>query len=271
MSHCRWSTISMLRFKIILLFCFLSICAFSQDKVYDWDWEKEKFVVGAGVAINGGLLIVKSKLPRLTEEQVSSLQIEDLNFLDKTATDNINDKGEVFSDAIAYGSILIPFTHYFSHHGKEEDFAVLGMAAEVFLVNSFIIDAMKIGIRRSRPFTYNENLPIEERIKKSARFSFPSGHTSNAAAFSFFSAKVFSDLHPESKWKSVLWGTAIILPATTGYLRYQSGNHFPTDVMMGYIIGASVGYLIPFVHKMKIEEGLSITPLGNGVSLTLSF
>lgn len=243
-----------------------------QHDVYHWDWEKEKYIVGSGLVLNGGLLLIKAKLPRITDEQILQLNAENLNALDRTAIDNISETGELFSDIISYGSVVIPFAHYFSHHGKDEDWAVFGMAAEVYLINASIVDGMKVSFRRSRPFTYNTELSVEERNSKSARFSFPSGHTSNAAAFAFFSAKVFSDLHPESKWKPYVWGTAVVLPVTTAYLRYQSGNHFPTDLIAGYIIGASVGYLVPTLHKKLHKDlGLNLYPLGNGLALELRF
>lgn len=244
----------------------------SQHEVYDWDWDKEKYYLGSGVLLHGGILILKANIPSLTASQLSLLDKEDINSFDRSAVNNRNERGQLYSDIISYGSIIIPFTHYLSHHGKEEDFAILGMAAEVYFLNSTVIDGLKVSFRRSRPYTYNTDLPLEERLQKSARYSFPSGHTGNAAAFSFFSAKVFSDLHPNSNWKPFVWGAAIALPATTGYFRYQSGNHFPTDIIVGYMIGATSGYLIPHLHKVKNKDmGIRITPIANGLVLSLRF
>jgi len=43
-------------------------------------------------------------------------------------------------------------------------------------------------------------------------------------------------------------------PAYVGYLRYRGLKHFPTDILMGYIIGAGSGILIPHLHKKKGDK-----------------
>ena len=95
---------------------------------------------------------------------------------------------------------------------------------------------------------YQYSIPI---FLKTVQNLFFSGHTSSSAYFSFFTAKVFADTHPNSKWKPVVWGSAIALPAMTGYLRYKAGKHFPTDVIVGYGVGAAFGILIPELYKNK--------------------
>ncbi|MBT8218659.1 MAG: phosphatase PAP2 family protein, partial [Bacteroidia bacterium] len=46
----------------------------------------------------------------------------------------------------------------------------------------------------------------------------------------------------------VVWTTAIAVPALTGLLRTRAGKHFYTDVIVGFVVGAAVGYLIPEIH-----------------------
>jgi membrane-associated phospholipid phosphatase len=41
----------------------------------------------------------------------------------------------------------------------------------------------------------------------------------------------------------------------------EAGKHFLTDVIVGYTIGATVGVLVPQLHKKKDGNGLSILPL----------
>ena len=41
-----------------------------------------------------------------------------------------------------------------------------------------------------------------------------------------------------------------MLPAVTGYLRFKAGKHFPTDIIVGYGVGATIGYLVPELHKL---------------------
>lgn len=54
---------------------------------------------------------------------------------------------------------------------------------------------------RSRPYVYGNIAPIEKRISATAQRSFFAGHTAATAAATFFAAKVFQDMNPNSKAK----------------------------------------------------------------------
>jgi membrane-associated phospholipid phosphatase len=77
---------------------------------------------------------------------------------------------------------------------------------------------------------------------------------------SFYTAKVFSDYLPNGQSKTLIWIGAAIYPAVVGYLRVASANHFATDVIVGYVVGATIGYFIPQLHKADKEDGLSVFP-----------
>ena len=65
-------------------------------------------------------------------------------------------------------------------------------------------------------------------------------------------AKVISDYHPElgrKKW--LVFAAAIIPPAIVGWYRIRALKHFPTDVLLGYLVGAAVGILVPELHKQS--------------------
>ena len=65
---------------------------------------------------------------------------------------------------------------------------------------------------------------------------------------------------------------AAALPALTGYLRIRAGRHYPSDVLVGYLVGGAVGYLIPTLHKKKPKgKSLSIAPSMGGVYLNYRF
>jgi membrane-associated phospholipid phosphatase len=76
-----------------------------------------------------------------------------------------------------------------------------------------------------------------------------SGSTAYSSAMTFAAASMFADFHPKSKYKPYVWIAAAVIPATIGYLRYRSGMHYPSDIMIGYVVGASVGMAVPFIHK----------------------
>ncbi len=68
-----------------------------------------------------------------------------------------------------------------------------------------------------------------------------------------FMASVFERLYPHSSARPWVWGGCLAAAATTGYLRYAAGRHYPTDILVGAAMGAFVGYLVPSLHEL--EEG----------------
>jgi len=61
------------------------------------------------------------------------------------------------------------------------------------------------------------------------------------------------------------------MPAVTGYLRYEAGRHFPTDILGGYALGALTGVLIPIMHRRPSSEGVAfkVVSLSNGLMASL--
>jgi membrane-associated phospholipid phosphatase len=70
--------------------------------------------------------------------------------------------------------------------------------------------------------------------------------------------------------KYLLYGAAAIPPLFEGYLRMKALFHFPSDIFVGFGIGALCGILIPEFHRIKIENvslGLYSSPEGTGINL----
>lgn len=102
-------------------------------------------------------------------------------------------------------------------------------------------------VARPRPFTYPQAmLAVEDLlIKKPSEFSFPSGHTTSC-----FAAATAILLHNKK------WGIgALVIAALVGFSRMYLYVHFPTDVLVGVIVGAVAGVLacvvINYLFKNK--------------------
>ena len=155
--------------------------------------------------------------------------------------------------------------------GRGEGFAIAGMALQTLFITDATTNTIKAMAKRFRPYTYNPDVPTKAKLNSGARYSFVSGHTSITAAFGFFSAKVYSDLYPESPWKPVVWTIGATIPAVTGYLRYRAGKHFPTDIIGGYILGAATGFLVPHLHKKKRNLNFMLIPASGGMVMHTTF
>ena len=130
-------------------------------------------------------------------------------------------------------------------------------------------------VDRIRPYVYHPEIPMWRKTGGGTQTSFYSGHTSSSAAACFFVAKVFSDYHPEwGNKKYLLFGAAAIPPIFIAYHRVKAMEHFPTDVITGFIVGTTAGILVPHLHKNK-KANLAILPVAsrrfNGFALTYKF
>ncbi|MEY3968593.1 MAG: hypothetical protein RL137_1498 [Bacteroidota bacterium] len=106
------------------------------------------------------------------------------------------------------------------------------------LTSAVLTTTLKFTINRDRPFvTY----PDIQKLTGAGSPSFPSGHTSEA----FATATSMSLAFP--KWyvvaPSFLWASA------AGYSRMHLGVHYPSDVLVGALIGSGTAWLCHQLNK----------------------
>ncbi|MBB3890404.1 undecaprenyl-diphosphatase [Phenylobacterium haematophilum] len=69
--------------------------------------------------------------------------------------------------------------------------------------------------------------------------SFPSGHSAMAAAVFLILATVVASVEPRRRTKALIYGLAIVSVLGVGVSRVYLGVHWPTDVLGGWVLGAS--------------------------------
>lgn len=207
------------------------------------------FVVGGGTVLAVGRLF-SAKTEPLSATDLVGLKAENIRpTFDRRTVQNWSPRAAHTSDWLLRVGVSTPVGLSFSPKIRGGNALLLGaMAAETYLLTLGLTELTKNLARRTRPFTYNPAAPMSEKVSPDARRSFFSGHTSMSAAGCFFAAKVWSDFYPDSRWKPLVWGSAMALPALTAVFRVRAGKHFPTDVLVGYAVGALAGWLVPEVH-----------------------
>lgn len=109
---------------------------------------------------------------------------------------------------------------------------------------------------RRRPFMDNENIDLYRLIAPGADkydvaaqgFSFPSGHSTNAAS-------VYGGLARLKDSTAARVAAALIMLAV-GFSRVAVGAHFPTDVICGWALGLFVVFFLPWFKKKLQNENL---------------
>jgi membrane-associated phospholipid phosphatase len=251
-------------FFLILQFIILTSFNFGQSnnpKPFNLDFTREAILLGTGAAAGLTSLIIFNNIEPLTLEEINSLNPADVNGFDRGAIGPY--KVDYASDVLLYTSFLLPVTFLTNEEMNKDFFDLAVMYSEVLLVAGSVNELVKVTVKRTRPFVYDPNTEFNDKITKDARVSFFSGHTTATAAISFFTAKVFSEYLKDNTVKIIIWSAAALYPAVTGLLRFDSHSHFPTDVIVGYIAGAAIGYIIPELHKSDNENNVSVQSSGN--------
>ena len=164
------------------------------------------------------------------------------------------DKYQARSDLILYSSAVLPFFLFLDADIRQDWVNISLMYAETQAINSNLYGWGPLGptfIDRYRPAVYYEELPIEERNFGNLRNSFYSGHVGSTATATFFAAKVYADYHPNLGGKKILvYGLAAIPPTILGIYRIRALKHFPSDVVVGMLVGGALGIFVPELHRL---------------------
>ena len=228
-------------------------------------------------AVSTGLLVGAElvDVTPLTEDDINDLNKDEVSDFDYSATENWDENSIATSDLLLYSSIGLPAILLIDKEIRRDYKKFMSIWAETFVLTYGLTNLTKVLVSRPRPYLYGTSEGSEEhKMKDDNQRSFFSGHTSLSAASWFMMASMYQDYHPESKLAPYIWATAYLVPAATGYYRYDAGKHFLSDVLTGYFIGRAIGVMVPRWHKKssRVDVGLMLLPSGEpGVQLTYRY
>lgn len=143
--------------------------------------------------------------------------------------------------------------------GSKYYFGTVGLAMFIFLVNdrsrrnawlvilsivgSYILNAViKTIFSRTRPLDY---LLIEQ-----GGYSFPSGHSMVSMSFYTTITYILLENVKNKTLRRFIWIGNFVLIGIIGFSRLYLGVHWPTDVIVGYL----VGYIFFVISKTIVKE-----------------
>ncbi len=248
----------MKKYLLLLLSFLLLANGFSQDSlkrqsVYKFrlgvDIPIGMVTLGTGIT---SLILHKKKQP-LTFEELSNLKPSDVNKFDRYAIYQHSKASAIASDVFQYTAMVSPALLFIDKDIRKDWKTVMPIWMETFALTSALTMFTKELAHRNRPYVYSD-YGNGNKYGKDATASMWSGHTAITAASTYFIAMVYSDYHPHSRWKPLMWTGAAILPALTAITRVKAGKHYWTDVITGYAVGALVGTLTPFLHRREFHR-----------------
>lgn len=234
-------------------------CFLMGQSPYRVSWDKDTYILGAGGGLAlTGYLFYRAVTP-LTDVQINELDRTSVNSFDRSATYNYSENAGEWSDIFRNTLAVAPFVFFLNENIRNDWKTITLMYSEVLAFSGGANLLVKGLTSRTRPYAYNPNAPISKKLSSDTRKSFYSGHTTIAFASAVFISTVFSDYYPDSDWKSYVWTGSLLTAGLVGYLRYDAGMHYPSDIIIGAITGSAFGYLIPWMHRND-KSNLSLIP-----------
>ncbi|TDN38241.1 phosphatase PAP2 family protein [Hymenobacter sp. UV11] len=218
-------------------------------------------VILGELAVSGFGLYRSMQRDGLSNTQLAALNKNDIPRFDRFSAGYFSQSAQTASDLICYPTLVIapgllalnPAIR--SHYGQ-----TLALYVQTVLAADALFTTSIGNIPRYRPFIYGTE-GGDLRNGHIATNSFFAGHTAHTAAATFFAAKVFHDFNPDSPAQPYVWGAAAAVPAVVAYFRVEAGKHFLSDNIVGYAVGATMGVVVPQLHKMAGRRGISLVPL----------
>lgn len=156
----------------------------------------------------------------------------------------------------AFGVVPLALAGYSWYKGDADghDFGAFAlMFAEALALQNALNQIVRSSQLWPRPYIYAKSGKGAEKAKEArgeAYGSFYSGHASAAFTVAVFTGEWFSEIYPNSEYKSLVWASSFTLAAGVGILRVVAGKHYPSDVIIGALMGTGVSFGVLKLHEI---------------------
>jgi undecaprenyl-diphosphatase len=236
-------------------------------------------VAGGGFAGLLGLVLSSGEISATPPGPTSNLLPWDRGTVTQTIDSNADTLSTIGLWAAVGFAVLDPTLSGF-RDGWDAGLVDAMLYAETLALTQVVTSFTKIAVRRPRPIDYL-NCPYMNgpSTKPSClegstdlELSFFSGHASTVASIGATATYLAFVRDPNTPRPWITLGAATALTAFVSYERVRSGQHFPTDVVVGSLTGAAIGVLVPHMHRHKQESPsvwVGAAPAPGGGALTL--
>jgi undecaprenyl-diphosphatase len=170
-------------------------------------------------------------------EDVRRLDLAVYRAIATTSTPTLDEPMRRLSDAANHSKLWLVLAGIIGvFGGKTGRRAALTGIVAIGLNSAIVNIPIKLAGDRSRPDRDAAQVPEERRVTMPDSSSFPSGHTATGFAFS----AAIAGTAPGIAWP------ARMLASVVGYSRVHTGVHYPGDVVVGALIGTTIGESVAF-------------------------
>jgi len=242
------------------------------ERAYQLQWEIDVplFAIGAALALGREIRSTTGSAPAYCTTVPEGCNEEDLNALDEPFAGYYDPRWSDATDVVVLTLFAAPWPMLWVNNTLLNTLNDITIIYESALTALALSGLATLSASRPRPLVYGTRAPEDVRNSPSGSLSFISGHTTAAFALSTSTFWTIYRRHGSGvyAWTTLAVGTALASSVAVG--RVLAGKHFPTDVLTGAAVGASVGTLIPALHDAPVLVVPSVNSTGASIDVSLT-
>jgi len=222
-------------------------------------------VDGAITGISGGISLASFLIPIRGHD----LWERQLFEWDEAVKDKFSRRASAISDGLVGLSIVAPAIYLTGASIDDADGDRLVIYGESVAINTALVAITKRLVQRPRPYRYSTRPSVVAYAKDHAddsMQSFYSGHSALSFGAAVTGAYLLGASERSRGARMAAWGAGLGVASATATLRVRAGKHFYSDVLIGSLVGISVGYAVPALHA---DTG-AYTPSGEEIAIGMA-
>ena len=242
--------------KIHLLFLILLLPLLLNSYIFEVNKIESLIFITSALAVDlSNNFFDRQLIEKPTDLELNTLNEDDVPFFDRIGLQPYSAELKDFSDYSAY--LAIGSTLYCLYENDKDilldNLIVFG---EIMIAQSAIAKWTKTLTHRYRPFVYDD-VSYDKKKQRNSQHSFYSMHSSTVFAAATSGYYYYSKNYGHNLLiGSLLFGSA----SATAILRVAAAQHFPSDVLVGAVVGSGISYVICKYHqnmKLKLSFGFN--------------
>jgi hypothetical protein len=220
-------------------------------------------VIWQGSELGKGSLVAET--PRWVDEKINSF--DQLGEKLRWSPGRLDEAAASMSDnALALNTLAVPIIAFVGESRGICLYEDLLVFEETIATAMVLNQAAKFIARRERPFTRDLSDTERQEICQSKRdcvdlnLSFYSGHSTMGFVVAVAAGTIAKERGYESA--TATYSIGLLGAGLTAYLRVAAGKHYLSDVTLGALMGAGIGYLVP-TYLQPLKQGkrkISLVP-----------
>ncbi|MDX2087255.1 MAG: phosphatase PAP2 family protein [Kofleriaceae bacterium] len=185
--------------------------------------------------------------------------------MDEGVKDKFSRRASAISDGLLGLSLAAPAIYLTGASIDDADGDKLMIYGQSVAINAALASVTKRLVQRPRPYTYSADPAVQHYAKDKgddAMQSFYSGHSALSFGAATTGAYLLGASEENRTARVVAWTSGLAVASATATLRVRAGKHFYSDVIIGSLVGITVGYAVPALHA---DEG-AYAPSGEEVA-----